>query len=322
MRALGCEAITLKGALIGSRFPEGDPGPSIQLTRDLIASWAAQGGRALAAKVLAFGAKGAFVVSGREGTSDPAADVDVPERTLGLPEMPMMAAIRAAEAALRALPPDVQAAIDAWDPDRRAMALGAIFSDGRDIGGRRFFGARPLAWQALEDKTTIDTIWDAVGVPRAPSVVVPVAEARAAAAKLDQGHGTVWAADLSRGFHGGVHIGCVGLIPNGQRHLLGLSLYLGVISAQLFLGCGFVVVRQVAQEKERQHVVAKVVCVHRAAQLVGNGPQRLAQLFLVLFDHGVLGVSCCGSCISLRAPIKRFSRSISAISSASEGRTR
>ncbi len=47
MRALGCEAITLKGALIGSRFPEGDPGPSIQLTRDLIASWAAQGGRAL-----------------------------------------------------------------------------------------------------------------------------------------------------------------------------------------------------------------------------------------------------------------------------------
>lgn len=47
MRTLGCEAITLKGALIGSRFPEGDLGPSIQLTQDAIAAWAAQGGRAL-----------------------------------------------------------------------------------------------------------------------------------------------------------------------------------------------------------------------------------------------------------------------------------
>lgn len=47
MRALGCEAITMKGALIGSRFPEGDLGPSIQLTRDTIALWAELGGRAL-----------------------------------------------------------------------------------------------------------------------------------------------------------------------------------------------------------------------------------------------------------------------------------
>lgn len=47
MRALGCEAITMKGALIGSHFPDGDLGPSMQLTRDTIGAWAAMGGRAL-----------------------------------------------------------------------------------------------------------------------------------------------------------------------------------------------------------------------------------------------------------------------------------
>lgn len=160
-------------------------------------------GRGLASRLGDYGAAGSFIVAARDGAGGPAPREDVPERVLGLPEMPFLAAIRASEEALRALPPDVQAAIDAWDPARRAMALGSIFSDGRDIAGRRFFGARPLAWQALEDKTTIDALWDAVGVERAPSVSVPVAEARDAAARLDRGDGTVWAADMSRGFHGG-----------------------------------------------------------------------------------------------------------------------
>ena len=51
----------------------------------------------------------------------------------------------------------------------------------------------------------IDAFWDAVGVRRAPSRIVPADynAARSAAQALDRGDGTVWAADASGGIHGG-----------------------------------------------------------------------------------------------------------------------
>ena len=42
---------------------------------------------------------------------------------------------------------------------------------------------------------------------------------------------------------------------------------------------------EIAQEEEGQHVVAKVVSIHRTAQLIGDAPEGVAQLFLVLFSH-------------------------------------
>ena len=61
----------------------------------------------------------------------------------------------------------------------------------------------------------------------------------------------------------------------------------GVIRAQFLLRRHLVVVREVAQEEEGQHVVAEIVRVHRPAQLVGDVPEGFAQLFLVLVVHVV-----------------------------------
>ena len=66
---------------------------------------------------------------------------------------------------------------------------------------------------------------------------------------------------------------------------------IGVIPAQLLLRRRLVVVGEVAQEEEGQHVVAEVVRIHRPAQLVGDVPEGFAQLFLVVFVHSVCAVS-------------------------------
>ena len=67
-------------------------------------------------------------------------------------------------------------------------------------------------------------------------------------------------------------------IPDGQRHTAVVALDLRIIPPQFFLRGRLVIVRQVAQEEERQHVIAEIVRVHRAAQVVGNAPKGLAQL--------------------------------------------
>ena len=106
-------------------------------------------------------------------------------------------------AALEHLPRNVRAMIDRWDPDRSARVL-CWPSDVSGVAGRKPYAPRKPAWIALEDKTTIDAFWDAAGVRRAPSRVV-AAERRtliAAAADLDEGLGTVWAADVKSGIHG------------------------------------------------------------------------------------------------------------------------
>ena len=107
------------------------------------------------------------------------------------------------EATLRNLPGNVEAMIDRWDPDRSARALcepGEVST----VAGRKTYAARKPAWTAL-DKTVIDEFWDGAGVHRAPSRVVAADhhELIAAAAGLDQGLGTVWAADVRSGILGG-----------------------------------------------------------------------------------------------------------------------
>ena len=108
--------------------------------------------------------------------------------------------------ALADLPPEVQRAVDAWDPDGTAQTLHTDpLAEPQPVAGRRAYAPRPQAWRALEDKVAIDAFWDAVGVQRAPARIVPAEyEAlRAAAAALDRGNGTVWAADARDGTHAG-----------------------------------------------------------------------------------------------------------------------
>jgi hypothetical protein len=92
-----------------------------------------------------------------------------------LPEGNAASVVQSIHAQLRILadlPADAPAALDAWDPDRRAVVLASPFFTGAEIGGRPVIGGRRPEWAALEDKTIADALWDAAGVPRATARVV------------------------------------------------------------------------------------------------------------------------------------------------------
>ncbi len=128
-------------------------------------------------------------------------------------------------AALEHLPGNVRAMIDRWDPDGSARVL-CWPSDVPGVAGRKPYAPRKPAWTALEDKTAIDAFWDAAGVNRAPSRIV-AAERRAllaAAADLDEGLGTVWAADVRSGIHGGA-VGLRWVRPTGDGNAAADSLH-------------------------------------------------------------------------------------------------
>lgn len=115
----------------------------------------------------------------------------------------MMGAMRAAETMLDAVTPEIESAINIFDPEGSARVIRALYSKGRPVAQRRTWGARPESWQALEDKTIIDEIWDRSGVNRVPVEVVPIEEATEISLKLDRGQGVVWAGDSRDGFNGG-----------------------------------------------------------------------------------------------------------------------
>jgi hypothetical protein len=115
----------------------------------------------------------------------------------------MMGRVRAGLAALRQPPPEVAEAVEAFDPDRRAVVLGVFLNEAAELLGRPFLAHRRPDWVALEDKTRVDELLDRAGVGRAPSAVVAVADAARARHRFDEGQGTVWAADATRGYHGG-----------------------------------------------------------------------------------------------------------------------
>jgi PAS domain-containing protein len=116
-----------------------------------------------------------------------------------------VAEIRAAERLLADPPDDAVAALDAWDPERAALVIGTPYNQLTEIAGRRVYGPRRAEWAELEDKTTIDALWDELRVPRAPYEIVAATDAELAAAhdRLRRGAGTVWAGDASEGFNGG-----------------------------------------------------------------------------------------------------------------------
>src|SRR4029453_1313109 len=72
------------------------------------------------------------------------------------------------------------------------------------VGGRAVYGGRPPEWAALENKTTVDEVWDGVAAPRAPSEVVHLRQNLSSVAqRLDTGDGTGWAGDNRDGTNGG-----------------------------------------------------------------------------------------------------------------------
>ena len=128
-------------------------------------------------------------------------DADTPHHVLHeRPTASMMDEVRAGEEAVRHLPADARRALDAFDPDGTALIVPSIFNEAETLAGRATLYHRPAAWVALEDKVVIDRLWDDLGVPRAPSVVVPVD--RLPMVPLN----TVWAGDARDGWHGGASL--------------------------------------------------------------------------------------------------------------------
>ena len=124
-------------------------------------------------------------------------DVDVPD---------IVDELRATDAALADLPARARVALDRYDPDDEAVVLVLTpFCVRTEIAGRSVLGPRTAASLALEDKATVDELWDVFGVTRAQATVVPArADAlRRAARRLDTGMGTVWSGDASEGLNGG-----------------------------------------------------------------------------------------------------------------------
>jgi hypothetical protein len=175
-------------------------GRRVVLALDVLVSCAG-----FAPRLLELGVGDVLLVAGSRGTGHIDAEVERDAILLGTRGRDLMSAIRAFEAALDDPPQDLRDAVERFDPDGEALVVTTMFRTRQTLCGREVFGRREPAWTALEDKTTIDVFWDAAGVPRAPSAIVPVElpRLRSAAERLDQGLGTVWVADNREGWHGG-----------------------------------------------------------------------------------------------------------------------
>ncbi|MEA3502750.1 MAG: hypothetical protein U9R47_08250, partial [Actinomycetota bacterium] len=161
----------------------------------------AVGATPVAEQLREWDADGIMIAAGVEGVGDlPNADRIHYTRATG---DTVMGSIRAYLDSVERPSSALLIAVDAFDPGREAMVLGPDFSRCDTLVDRPVYGARPEAWGALEDKTIVDRLWDDAGIRRAPSRVVPAANAPAAAAELASNLGTVWVADNRDGWHGG-----------------------------------------------------------------------------------------------------------------------
>jgi hypothetical protein len=115
----------------------------------------------------------------------------------------VMAALHAGIRVVDDPPPHVVDAVEAFDPDRSAVVIGSFLTESPTLIGRPLVAHRRPAWVGLEDKTRLAGLLDRAGVVRSPCIVVPVDEAVSRWRELDEGAGTVWAADATNGFHGG-----------------------------------------------------------------------------------------------------------------------
>ena len=114
--------------------------------------------------------------------------------------------LRAHDRLVRHLPAEAVAAIEAFDPDRRAVWYTSPFvTTDEPILGRPVTGGRPTSFLALEDKMLADDIWAAAGVPSVPHLIVPVETGAltAATARVAGPLGAVWSGDARDGFNGG-----------------------------------------------------------------------------------------------------------------------
>ncbi len=147
-----------------------------------------------ARKILVYATEGAGLMPGPDA---PTVVVDQPGNR------PLLERVRASNRLISEPPPDVRRVLDEFDPHHEALVIASFLNEAPALDERAVLAYRRPEWVALEDKTTVDALWDRAGVARRPSCVVPVGDAPQAATGLDEGHGTVWAGDARDGYHGG-----------------------------------------------------------------------------------------------------------------------
>ena len=152
------------------------------------------------------GATRPILVAGNRGTIDVPIDESFELYYLDVQGNDIVESSRVMQSALANPPPEIQNAIERWDPKGTAhwVCTSALMEFG-SFCGRRQYGHRKPEWTELEDKTTIDDRWDSLEVVRSESMVVRLSDPNlfSRVRSLSQKNGTVWAADNRDGVHGG-----------------------------------------------------------------------------------------------------------------------
>ncbi|GGP36864.1 hypothetical protein GCM10010185_05100 [Saccharothrix coeruleofusca] len=91
----------------------------------------------------------------------------------------------------------VRELLDEFDPAGRALVISTPYAQVPEFAGRPVLNARRPEWVDLENKTTIDALWDELSAPRAPAEVLglDLDGLWEATLRLDRGAGVVWSGD-------------------------------------------------------------------------------------------------------------------------------
>lgn len=157
---------------------------------------------AQAQALLDLGASRVLAIGASRGMGDLPDPAGLPQIAMDVQGEDIMSSIRASQDALASVPSEVRAAIDELDPDGDARVVTAHYGDGRPVGGRLVYGARPAAWRNLEDKTTIDALWRRAGVPHEEVLVVKAELAELRRARAHFAGDLVLSGDCRDGFNG------------------------------------------------------------------------------------------------------------------------
>jgi hypothetical protein len=156
----------------------------------------------------ALGSDRCLVIANGTGTGPLPSEEDADAIVVEIHAREMSEELRQTERMLRNPPHHVIDAINAFDPEHKALMIASTITLSElpaQIAGRPVWARRSAASLIAEDKVTVEAFWDSIGVARASSVIVPVdIEAlRRAHRELDRGMGIAVAGDARDGPHGG-----------------------------------------------------------------------------------------------------------------------
>jgi hypothetical protein len=125
----------------------------------------------------ALGSDRCLVIANGTGTGPLPSEEDADSIVVEIRAQEMIEELRQTENMLRNPPQRVIDAINAFDPDHKALMLASTITLSElpvEIAGRPLWARRSAASLIAEDKVTVDALWDSIGVARVPSVIAPV----------------------------------------------------------------------------------------------------------------------------------------------------